>query len=76
MTKKTESAKPHTPTKKPATTPENVDRGAPIEKYRGEITDGSRVGDPGDLEEETLDRDAPFNKSYGTRDEDGSGPQR
>lgn len=72
MSKKTGSDKPKGTNKKHSAHEE----GAPVERYRGEITDGSRVGDPGDLEEETLDRDAPFNKSYGTRDEDGSERRR
>lgn len=73
MSKKTDETKPKSTTAKPAK-PEKQDQGAPIERYRGEITDGEHNGHPGDLEEETLDRDAPFNKSYGLRDEDGASP--
>jgi hypothetical protein len=39
--------------------------GAPIEHYRGEPNRGKKTGDPGSLEEETLDRSAPYNKTYG-----------
>jgi hypothetical protein len=40
--------------------------GAPIEKFRGERTPmAEHTGDPGSLEEETLDRDAPYNQTYG-----------
>ena len=38
-------------------------RGAPIEHYHGEPNRGKKTGDPGSLEEETLDRDAPYNKT-------------
>jgi hypothetical protein len=49
---------------------EAADRGAPIEHYHGEPNRGKKTGDPGSLEEETLDRDAPYNKTYGlTREE-------
>lgn len=52
---------------------EAADRGAPIEHYHGEPNRGKKTGDPGSLEEETLDRDAPYNKTYGRRsDERGS----
>lgn len=42
--------------------------GVPIEHYPGE-PGSSRVDDPGDLEEETLDSNAPFNKTYGLKNE-------
>jgi hypothetical protein len=49
---------------------EATDRGAPIEHYHGEPNRGKKTGDPGSLDEETLDRDAPYNKTYGRlRDE-------
>jgi len=49
---------------------EAADRGAPIEHYHGEPNRGKKTGSPGSLEEETLDRDAPYNKTYGrTREE-------
>lgn len=44
---------------------EDPDRGAPIEHYRGEPDRGLRTGNPGSLEEETLDADAPYNRTYG-----------
>lgn len=43
-------------------------RGTPIESYKGD-PDARRANETGDLEEETLDRDAPFNKTYGIKDE-------
>ncbi|WP_437228938.1 hypothetical protein SH661x_001165 [Planctomicrobium sp. SH661] len=39
--------------------------GAPIEHYHGEPTRGERTGSPGDLEEVTLDKNAPYNRTYG-----------
>lgn len=48
-----------------AATHRNV--GAPIEHFHGEPTDKS-TGDAGDLEEEVLDRHAPYNKTYGLKD--------
>jgi hypothetical protein len=48
---------------------EDVDQGARIEHYRGEPHRSQRTGEPGALEEQTLDRDAPYNKTYGRRDE-------
>ena len=47
---------------------EKAVRGTPIETYKGD-PDAERSSDVGDLEEETLDRDAPFNKTYGIKDE-------
>lgn len=42
------------------------DEGAPLEHYRGERTlTNEYTGDVGSLEEETLDRDAPYNRTYG-----------
>ncbi len=43
------------------------ERRAPIEHYRGERSRGQQTGPLGSLEEETLDRDAPYNKTYGGR---------
>jgi hypothetical protein len=40
-------------------------RGAPIEHFRGERNRGEQTGDMGSLDEETLDRDAPYNRTYG-----------
>ena len=38
----------------------------PVEEhYRGEPKESIHPADPGSLEKETLDRDAPFNKTYG-----------
>ena len=49
---------------------EAEDQGAPIEHHHGEPNRGKKTGDPGSLDEETLDRDAPYNKTYGRlRDE-------
>jgi hypothetical protein len=48
---------------------ESVDRGAPIEHFRGERNRGQQTGDVGSLDEETLDRDAPYNRTYGQRSE-------
>jgi hypothetical protein len=42
----------------------DCESGAPVERYHGEKTN-KRVGGEGDLDEETLDEDAPFNKTYG-----------
>ncbi len=42
----------------------NTRPGAPVEHYHVEPT-GKTTGDPGSLDEETLDRDAPYNKTYG-----------
>ncbi len=67
MTKKSSSAKSRTATK--PVSDDNIDQGAPIEHFRGERARDRKTGDSGDIEEETLDRDAPFNKTYGTRDE-------
>ena len=39
--------------------------GAPIEHFRGERTTGKHTGDAGSVDEETLDRDAPYNQTYG-----------
>jgi hypothetical protein len=51
----------------------DVHPGARIEHYRGEPHRSERTGEPGSLEEETLDRDAPYNKTYGRRrDEHGA----
>ena len=41
------------------------DRGAVMEHFRGERNRGERTGDPGSLDEETLDRGAPYNRTYG-----------
>jgi|ERR1700677_4491018 hypothetical protein len=41
------------------------ERRAPIEHYRGERTRAGQTGPQGSLEEETLDREAPYNKTYG-----------
>jgi hypothetical protein len=41
------------------------DQGALIEHFRGERTRGEHTGEPGSLEDETLDRDAPYNRTYG-----------
>lgn len=54
-------------TRKPADVEDHTpDAGAPIEHYRGErtLTD-EHTGDVGSIEEETLDRDAPYNRTYG-----------
>jgi hypothetical protein len=51
--------------KRPAQTPDNCDVGAPIEHYRGERNQHGTTGDPGDVEEETLDPKAPYNRTYG-----------
>jgi hypothetical protein len=64
------SAKPTAQAKRPDEKPRaEVDPGARIEHYRGEPHRSQRTGEPGALEEETLDRDAPYNKTYGRRDE-------
>jgi hypothetical protein len=41
------------------------DQGAPIEHFRGERNRGQHTGDAGSLDEETLDRAAPYNRTYG-----------
>ncbi len=45
-------------------TDDSVHSQVPVETYRGEAR-RTQVVDKGDLEEETLDSDAPFNKTYG-----------
>ena len=50
----------------PATTP-NKNNCAPIEQCHGETT-SKHLTEQGDLDEETLDRDAPYNKTYGRAD--------
>ena len=72
MTKKTpnpknENSKPHDRNQDQCDI-EKSGRGTPIETYKGD-PDAERSSDIGDLEEETLDRDAPFNKTYGIKDE-------
>jgi len=58
--------KPKTTAKKrPAETTDKGEIGAPIEQYRGERTQHGTTGDRGDIEEETLDSNAPYNKTYG-----------
>jgi hypothetical protein len=49
-----------------AAKPDN-DQGAPIEHFHGE-KNAKHVGDPGDLDEETLNENAPYNKTYGRGD--------
>jgi hypothetical protein len=41
------------------------EQGAPIEHFRGERNRGQHTGDAGSLEDETLDRNAPYNRTYG-----------
>ena len=53
------------PKRSTVTRTEAGDRGAPIEHYHGEPNRGKKTGDPGSLDQETLDRDAPYNKTYG-----------
>jgi hypothetical protein len=48
----------------------HLDRGAPMEHFRGERNRGERTGDAGSLDEETLDRDAPYNRTYGRVESD------
>lgn len=43
-------------------------RGTPIETYKGD-PDAARSDEEGDIEKETLDRHAPYNKTYGIADE-------
>lgn len=43
----------------------DCDVGAPIERYRGENGNRRTTGDLGDIELETLDPQAPYNKTYG-----------
>lgn len=42
--------------------------GTPIETYKGDPS-ATHTSEVGDIEEETLDRNAPFNKTYGIKDE-------
>jgi hypothetical protein len=44
---------------------ETSDQGAPIEHFRGERNRGQHTGEAGSLDEETLDRAAPYNRTYG-----------
>lgn len=65
--KKTQPAEasPKQALKKAAVSPtQPSSHGAPFEHYHGEPT-GKHVGAAGDLEQETLDQNAPFNKTYG-----------
>jgi hypothetical protein len=71
MAKKSTAPKTSTGSAKkprPAKTPD-LDvhgEGAPIEKFRGERNPmPEHTGAPGSLDEETLDRDAPYNQTYG-----------
>lgn len=41
-----------------------LDRGVLMEHFRGERS-RERTGEAGSLDEETLDRDAPYNRTYG-----------
>jgi hypothetical protein len=41
------------------------ERGAPVEHYHVEPTRGETTGSAGSVEQETLDRDAPYNRTYG-----------
>ena len=61
------------PADRPDVDEEYGGRGAPIEHYHGEPNRGKRTGEPGSLEEETLDRDAPYNKTYGRIHEEHGG---
>jgi hypothetical protein len=64
--KKTRSVK--TPVTDRRDEPADIHEGAPIEKFRGERTQlPLHTGDPGALEEETLDSDAPYNRTYGNQ---------
>ncbi|MDB5347680.1 MAG: hypothetical protein JWP89_6057 [Schlesneria sp.] len=70
MAKKSTASKATTGSaKKPRPAKTDLDaheEGAPIEKFRGERKPmAEHTGDPGSLEEETLDRDAPYNQTYG-----------
>jgi hypothetical protein len=49
--------------KRPAGTPDNS--GVPIEHYRGEKSQRGVTGERGDIDQETLDPTAPYNKTYG-----------
>lgn len=42
------------------------DKGTPIETYKGDPS-ATRSKQIGDLEEETLEQNAPFNKTYGIK---------
>jgi hypothetical protein len=44
---------------------EDTPRGAPVEHFRGERNRGLETVEGGSLDEETLDRDAPYNRTYG-----------
>jgi hypothetical protein len=67
-TPKTQATEPQAQTKRPDPIErKETGRGAPIEHFHGENPTRGRTGDPGDLEDETLDRDAPYNKTYGRR---------
>lgn len=73
--KTTRASKPRTTPKKQKTSPDQPEvagrilpaDGAPIEHYRGEPDRGERTGGQGSLEEETLDPQAPYNKTYGRK---------
>jgi len=49
----------------PLESSDDCQTGAPIEHYRGERTPHGTTEDPGDIEQETLDARAPYNKTYG-----------
>jgi hypothetical protein len=57
-------AKPVRVTRGESAPPES-ERRLPREHYRGERGPGIPAVEPGSLEEETLDRDAPYNRTYG-----------
>jgi len=63
-TSKSQSAENTTRTRPARGVKPDSNWGTPIEHYPGEPT-GKRISEVGDLNEETLDRDAPYNKTYG-----------
>jgi hypothetical protein len=65
-TSKPQSAESKTQAKRPGVKhKDDGDRGAPIEHFHGEPNRANQIDQPGSLDQETLDRDAPYNKTYG-----------
>jgi len=60
-----ESEVPRDQTGEPREESEEREKRVPIEHYCGERYSGRPSGEPGSLEDETLDRNAPYNKTYG-----------
>ena len=67
-TSKTQSAEDQAQTSRTRKSKQDNEQGPPIEHYHGERTSDHNT-DQGDLDDETLDRIAPYNKTYGRTEE-------